>query len=67
MTHPSFVTHEVGIALDGEPTYVIEVPTAQGREAAERRAIFVTASQHPSMDIDRITICSANAEEIANG
>lgn len=62
-THPDFVTHEVGIAIDGEPTYVIEVPTAQGREAAERRAIFVVAARHPSMNLDRITTCSPHAEE----
>ena len=56
--------HTVGIAIDGQPTYEVDVPTTLGREAAERRAIFAIASQHQSIDLDRITVCpTANDQE----
>lgn len=54
--------HEVGIAIDGKPTYVIEVPTDQGREAAERRA-RVAVFWSTKIDLDRITICPAEVQE----
>lgn len=58
----SIPVHEVGIAIDGKPTYVIEVPTDQGREAAERRA-KVAVFYSTRIDLDRITICPAEVPE----
>lgn len=58
------IIHEVGIAIDGQPAFVLDVPTFYGREAAERRARFVIAARYPSMDLDRITVCSPEADAI---
>lgn len=53
----TLTTYRVGVAIDGVPTYVVELNTTQGRDAAERRARFTIAAQHRFMDLDRITIC----------
>jgi hypothetical protein len=47
--------YEVNVFIDGEPTYIVDVPTYQGLDAALRRAKFAIAAQHGSMDLDRIT------------
>lgn len=59
------IRHQVGIAVRGQPTYVVEVPTHQGREAAERRArwsVIHLLAANP----DDITICPAEIEEVAD-
>lgn len=56
-------TYAVGIAVDGQPTYVVDVPTMRGREAAERRARMTVFVQLRTVELDRITVCSAEAEE----
>lgn len=54
--------HIVGIAIDGNPTYVLDVPTYQGREAAERRAVW-SIIHRDRLDPDRVTVCGPYPEE----
>lgn len=54
----SLVTYDIGIAIDGAPTYIVSVPTDLGQEAAERRARW-TIIHMRRLDPDRVTVCPA--------
>lgn len=51
--------YEIGIAIDGVPTYVLDVPSLLGREAAERRALW-TIIHRDRLDPDRVTVCASH-------
>lgn len=50
-----FMEHEIEIFIDGKPRYLVDVPTHQGPEAAERRAVVAIMSQHRDISMERIT------------
>lgn len=48
-------TYTVEVFVEGIPTYLIDVPTYQGPEAACRRAKVTAMSHHRDVDFDNIT------------
>lgn len=62
---PGLPVYRVGIAVDGMPTYQLDIPTYQGPEAAERRAFWYVAAANPRMNLDRISVIEGETEEVA--
>lgn len=56
-TNPT--VHVVGIAVKGVPTYVLDVPTYQGRDVAERRARWMVLANDHSLEPEDVTVCPA--------
>lgn len=48
-------TYEIGIAIDGVPTYVLDVPS-HSLQAAERRALW-SIIHRDRLDPDRVSVC----------
>lgn len=53
--------YDVTIGWVGEVAQIVTVPTTQGAEAAERRARFAIAAQHPRRLLDRLVVLQVEA------
>lgn len=56
-------SYEIEVFIDGEPAYMVDVPTAQGSDAAERRAVVAIMARHRQIGMERITATATGKVE----